>query len=167
MEIKIEGKLNSSATEALADHAKALYDKPSTRVGIVELRSDYNVAPNPGSEKKAAVVCRINLLEIATADQEEDVRRAMQALYLHRTARGTLDDAGQLEFSEDTVRLLGSMLHERETVRLSAGLRHWAREMDRIANSSILTPGEFRHEFDRVHDGLNALLHPARVPDDE
>ena len=39
--------------------------------------------------------------------------------------------------------------------------------MTRVVNSSILTDGEIRHEVDRIQQGLMAVLHPARVTDDE
>lgn len=167
-DIKIDGKLTTGAGEAIGEHARALYDRlGSTRVGIVELRSAHRLTPGPGEDKKPVVGLRIAALEIATKDQEDDVRRAQRALYLQRTARGTLNEDGQLELSQGTVQLLGESLTYTEAARLRAGLEHWTGEMTRVVNSSILTDGEIRHEVDRIQQGLMAVLHPARVTDDE
>lgn len=168
-EIKIEGKLTSGAGEALADHARALYDGlGKTRLGIVELRSAHRVTPGPGEEKKPTVALRIAALEIANADQERYVREAQKALYLARTARGTLNDDGQIEISEDTIRLLGDSLAYEEAARLRAGLERWTTEMAKVASTPTLLDGEIRHEVERIKKGLQAVLHPARqTADDE
>lgn len=167
-DIKIEGKLTSAASQALGLHAQALYDTPgATRLAIVEIKAAWNETPAPDEAKKPAVHARIVGMEIGTDEQEDDLRRAQRALYRLRTARGTLDESDQLEVIPDTaLGLLGEMLHEREAVRLRAGLRRWLTEMHRVAATSDLTPGKVRQEYERIHDGLEALLHPARVPDD-
>lgn len=162
-EIKIEGKLPSGAGEALADHARALYDGlGKTRMGIVELRAAHRLTPGPGEDKKPTVTLRVAGLEIANAEQERYIRDAQKALHLARTARGTLTEAGQIEISEDTVRLLGDSLAYEEAARLRAGLERWTTEMARVAATPTLLDGEIRHEVERIKKGLQAVLHPAR-----
>lgn len=167
-EIKIEGKLPAGAGEAIGEHAQRLYDKlGATRVGIVELRAAHRVTPGPGEDKKPTVSLRIAALEIANSDQEEHIRNAQRALYLGRTARGTLTDDGQIELAEDSLRLLGDTLFDVEAARLRAGLERWTTEMARVASTPTLLDGEIRHQVDRIRKGLQALLHPARVADDD
>lgn len=168
-EIKIEGKLPSGADEAIGEHARPLYDRlGSTRVGIVEFRSAHRLTPGPGEDKKPTVGLRIAALEIANRDQEELIREAQKALYLARTARGTLNEDGQIQFSEDTLRLLGDSLSYTEAARLRAGLERWTTEMARVAATPTLLDGEIRHEVERIKKGLQAVLHPAReTADDE
>lgn len=167
-DIKLAGKLTATASAALGEYARAMYDHPGlTLMGIVELKATKKLEVAPDEADSPAVHARILGLEIANDDQEDDLRRAQKALYAQRTARGTLDESDQLEIVPDTLRLLGEMLHDREAVRLRAGLARWLVEMQKVANSPILTPAEVRHEFDRIHNGLEALLHPARVTDDE
>lgn len=165
-EIKIQGTLPSSASEALGDHARALYDSlGKTRVGIVELRAAHRLTPGPGEDKKPTVTLRIAALEMANKDQEEYVRKAQEALFLARTARGTLTEDGQIELSEDSLRLLGDTLFDVEAARLRAGLERWTTEMARVAATPTLLDGEIRHQVDRIKKGLQALLNPARVAD--
>jgi hypothetical protein len=162
-DIKIQGQLTAGASEALAEHARALYDKPgSTRLGVIELRSDWNKAPAPGSETKPVVNLRIAGLEIAGRDQEGALREAQRTLYLQRTARGTLDEDGQLQLSQDTLKLTAGILADIETARLRAALNHWTLEINKVVHSAILTDGEIRHELDRIARGLTVALHPAR-----
>lgn len=162
MELKIDGKLSPTAAAALEDHAKALYLTPGARrVGIIELRRDYQTAPDPSGAKKAVVGLAIAGLEVAGPDQENAVREAQRALYLQRTARGTLDETGQIELYPETVDLLGDLLHDIELARLRAALHRWTSELDK-AKSAKHSESELRHELDRIHDGLEAALHPAR-----
>jgi hypothetical protein len=167
-DLKIDGKLTASGTEALADHAKSLYDRlGTTRMAIVELRAIERTTPAPGEDKAPGVKLRIAGLEVATKDQEDDVRRAQRALHLQRTAQGTIDEHGQIQISQDAIRLLGDVLHDREVARLRATVDYWAREARRVVNhSATLRDGEIRHEMDRVAAGLETALHPARTGED-
>jgi hypothetical protein len=167
MDIKIDGKLGAGADAALSDHAKALYDKPgSRRVGIIELRRDYGLAPDPSGSKKAVVGLAIAGLEIAGPDQEGAVREAQKTLYMQRTAKGTLDEEGQIQLTQDTVRLLGGVLNDIELARLRAAVERWTTEIHNAIHSKTLTDGEIRHELDRIHAGLTRALHPARTDDE-
>lgn len=168
-DLKIDGKLTASGTEALADHARSLYERlGTTRMAIVELRGVERLTPAPGEDKTPAVKLRIAGLEVAGPEQEEHVREAQRALYLQRTAQGTLTEQGELQVSKETLRLAGHHLHAIETARLRAALDHWTREARRVVNSSgKLRDGEIRHELDRIADGLEAALHPARLTDTE
>lgn len=162
MDLKIDGKLSATADAALADHAKALYDVPgSRRVGIIELRRDYGLAPDPSGSKKAVVGLAIARLEIAGPDQEEAVREAQRALYLQRTARGTLGEDGQIELSPNTIDDLGNLLHDIELARLRAALDRWTTELANVMDQK-LSEAELRHELDRIRDGMATALHPAR-----
>jgi hypothetical protein len=162
MELKIDGKLSPTAAAALEDHAKALYLTPGARrVGIIELRRDYNTVPDPSGAKKAVVGLAIAGLEVAGPDQENAVREAQRALYLQRTARGTLGEDDELELYPETVDLLGDLLHDIELARLRAAMHRWTTELGNLKGQK-LNEGELRHELDRVHEGMEAALHPAR-----
>jgi hypothetical protein len=163
MELKIDGKLSPTAAAALEDHAKTLYLTPGARrVGIIELRRDYNTVPDPSGAKKAVVGLAIAGLEIANSPaQENSVREAQRALYLQRTARGTLQEDGQIELYPETIDLLGELLNDLELARLRAALHRWTTELGNLKGQK-LTETELRHELDRIHDGMEAALHPAR-----
>jgi hypothetical protein len=110
------------------------------------------------------VKVRIVGLELPNREQEGAVREAQRFLHLQRTARGTLDDDGQLELSDSTLRLTGGMLANLETARLRAGLEHWREYARRLVHGPELTVTEVRHEMQALAEGLTAILDTARRP---
>lgn len=165
--VKLNGKPSASASEAVERYADKLYNDNTARiVGVIELKHSVKHTPAPDSEKDKAVELQITGLEIASPEQAEDLRKAMRALYLARTADGTLDIDGELEASRTTLRLLEGSLIDSEFVRLRVGLSHWhdrAREVFRTPN---LSADELRLELDRIADGMRRVLDPG-VDSDE
>lgn len=158
-EVKLEGKVGGQAGAALEPHARSLYDRPGVRmVAVIELAHTERTQPAPDSEKQASVKLRITGMEIPAKEQEGVIREAMRALYLQRTANGTLDESGELELSKETIRLTAGMLTELETARLRAGLQHWYGYARRAVNTPNVTATEALHELKAIADGLNALL---------
>ncbi|MGH3382669.1 MAG: hypothetical protein ACRDP6_48870 [Actinoallomurus sp.] len=167
-DVKLDSKLTTSSGDALADHATSLYNRLGTsRIGIVELAAVERTTPAPAEDKAPGVKLRIVGLEVANADQENAVREAQRALYLQRTARGTLSEENELEVSKDTLRLAGRHLHAIETARLRAGLEYWNSRAQKVVNSSGLLEGEVRRELKLIADGLNQVLHPGRPVDED
>lgn len=162
-QLKFDARVSASAQEALEAHVRPMYDQPgSRRMAIVEFAHIERMEPAPGTEKEPQVKVRIIGLEVPNKDQEHAVRDAQRFLHLQRTARGTLDDEGQLELSESTLRLTGGMLAFIETARLRAGLDHWREYARRIQHGPELTVTEIRHEMQALADGLTAVLNTAR-----
>ncbi|WP_435600799.1 hypothetical protein [Streptomyces sp. C10-9-1] len=165
-QMKFDAKVSASAQEALEQHVRPMYDNPGgRRLAIVEFAHTERTQPAPGSEKEPVVKVRITGLEIPHADQEGYVREAQRYLHLQRTARGTLDDDGQLELDEGTLRLTGGQLAYIETARLRAGLAHWAQYARRVLHAPGLTATEMQHELKAISDGLRSTLDGA-LPDD-
>lgn len=162
-DLKITGKPTSGAMEALAPHVQALYDKPGRRVmAIVELTHAERLQPASASDKNPSVTVKITGCEVPNAEQEGAVREAQRALYLHRTARGTLDEAGMLDLDESTLRQTAGLLGAIETARLRAGLAHWNAYARKVVSSSAqLTQTEMAHELTAIADGLQAVLQTA------
>lgn len=167
--LKIEGKPAAAASEALEPHVRRLYDRPGLRLMVVgELEHVERTQPAPGSDKTASVKVKFTHIEVAGADQEGYIREALRALFLQRTARGTLDDdSGQLELTPDTLRLAGGMLHAIEVARLRAGLDHWAGYARRVVHNPDLSLTEVRHELDTIAEGLTLTLSGARPDGDD
>lgn len=158
--IKLDSRIGSAAGAALEPHVPSWYRKPGVRaVGIVELAHVERVQPAPDSDKEASVKMRITHLEIPTVEQEDVIREAQRALYLQRTATGTLTDTGEIELAEQTLRLTGGQLHAIESARLRAALTHWASYAERANWDDKLTITQVRHELDTIAKGLNAALH--------
>ncbi|GAB2714787.1 hypothetical protein [Streptomyces bullii] len=165
-QLKFDAKVSASAQEALEPHIRPVYDVPaSRRLFIGEFAAIERTEPAPGTEKEASVKVRITHLELPNEAQEGYVREALRFLHLQRTARGTLDDEGQLELDESTLRLTGGQLAYLETARLRAGLNHWASYARRVLHTPNLTVSEVLHELKTVADGLTAALDGARGDD--
>jgi hypothetical protein len=158
IQLKIISKVGAAAEAALEPHIPRLYATEGLRmVAIVELKQDDKNSPSADSDTARWVKAKITHLEVPGEEQEGIIREAMRALYLQRTARGTLTEDGHIELSEETLRLTAGMLHAVETARLRAGLDHWAGYMRRLMRSGDLTLTEMRHELDTVADGLTTL----------
>lgn len=161
-QLKFDSKVSASAQEALEPHIRPVYATPaSRRLFIGEFAAIERMEPAPGTEKEPSVRVRIVSLELPNETQEGYVREALRFLHLQRTARGTLDDDGQLELDQDTIRLTGGQLAYLETARLRAGLHHWASYARRVLHTSNLTVSEVMHELKTISDGLSAALDGA------
>ncbi|MBB2914897.1 hypothetical protein FHS43_006209 [Streptosporangium becharense] len=158
--LKFDSKLGAAASAALEEHIRPIYDKPGcSRLAIIEFRHIERTQPAPDADKDPSVKVRISHCEIPGRDQEGYIREAQRALYLQRTASGTLDDDGQLQLTQSTLKHIGGLLHEVEVARLRAGLRHWVDYAARVNSNASLTISEMHHELDTVAQGLAALLH--------
>ncbi|WP_137991218.1 hypothetical protein [Streptomyces vilmorinianum] len=166
--LRFDAKVSASAQEALEAHTRPVYDNPGARrLFIGEFAHTERTQPAPGSEKEPTAKVRITSLEIPNHEQEGYVREALRFLHLQRTARGTLDDDGQLELDEHTLRLTGGQLSYIETARLRAALSHWSSYARRVLHASNLTVSEIQHELRTISDGLTAALNGARDDSEE
>lgn len=156
---KIESKLASAAASGLEPYIQPLYTTPGKRViGVVELRHTERTEVAADEDKEQSVKLRISHLEIARPEQEETLRQALRALYLHRTASGTLTEEGELELSDQALRIVGESLHALEAARLRAAVQYWQGQARRVLSLPDLTVTEIRHELDTIADGLAAAL---------
>jgi hypothetical protein len=166
--IKIAGKPAASASDAIESYADKLYrDKALRVVAIVEFKHAGINEPAPDEGKDRSVEIRISGLEVASPAQEDDLRKAMRALYLARTAEGTLDPDGEYEASKGVMSLIGERLADAEMVRLMVGVRHWAEETSKVFRTQEATVSELRHELQRITDGLRALAWPGLEDEDK
>ncbi|GAA1455426.1 hypothetical protein [Nocardiopsis tropica] len=112
-EVKIDPKLNKPMEKALAPHADDLLAAPlGTRVvAIVELAVVEHAEKGEGDDQVAHVAkIRPVLMEIATGDDAEHVRRALRALWTKRTSDGTLTGADDQERAEATLRFSADLI---------------------------------------------------------
>lgn len=157
---KLEGKTAAAAAAGLEPYISTLYANPGKRViGVVELRHAERTQPAPDEDKEPSVKLRITHLELARPEQEEALRQAQRALFLHRTASGTLDEEGELALSDQALRLVADHLHALEAARLRAAVQHWQAQARRVLSMQDLTATEVRHELDTIADGLAAVLY--------
>lgn len=165
--LKIQGTPGQAAQAALEPHIGRIYSKPGVRVmGVVELRHYERTQPAPGSEKEASVSMRVTHLEVPTTEQEDIIREVQRTLYLQRTARGTLDEDGQITLDEHSMRLAAGQLHAVDAATLRAAIQHWAEYGRRVLATTTLTETELRHELDNVLTGLTVTLNGTRPEGD-
>lgn len=161
MKLKLDTKMSTAAEDVLGQLAHQLYDKPGARlVGVVEIAHIERTQPAPDTDAEASVKVRISSLEIGREEQEHHLREAMRALYLHRTARGTITEAGDVELSDRTIELTGGVLHAVEAARLRAVARHWGEYARSVSRSNHpLVASELLHELQTIADGLDAAVY--------
>jgi hypothetical protein len=157
--LKIQGTPGAAAQSALEPHIARIYAKPGVRVlGVLELKHEERSQAAPESDKTDSVTMKITHLEIPTRDQEGVLREAMRTLYLQRTARGTLDEDGQLTLDEQSLQLAAGQLSLIDSASLRAAMNHWADYGSRVNATAKLTETELRHELGNIVDGLRAAL---------
>jgi hypothetical protein len=157
--LKIQGKPSTAAMQALAPHVARIYGRTGVRImAVIELAHTERTEPAPDAEKEPSVTMRITQLEVPNPDQEGAIREVQRALYLERTATGTLDEAGELELSKQTLKDAGGIVSHLAIARLSAGIHHWRNYVRRVSAAQELTVGELRHELDAIAEGLDSVL---------
>lgn len=142
-------------TTALLDAARAGKDKRILIVG--ELAPVERTEPVATSDKEPVLKLGLSAAEIPHADQDEAVREVMRALYLQRTATGTLDEEGQVQLTKQAVRVAGGQVAQLAAARYRAALQQWAKQA-RAAVHANLSASEMWHEMERIAAGLAAAL---------
>lgn len=167
--LKVVGNPSSGAMQALEPHIAGLYDRPGVHLmAIVEMVHVERIQPAPGADGKPTVKMKIISCEVPNEDQEGVIRTAQRALYLARTARGTLDEDGRLKLDEDTLKRTAGELLWIECARLRAGLGHWTAYAQRVAGASAqFSTTEMAHELQSVADGLASVMQQADAASDD
>ncbi|HEY0641261.1 MAG TPA: hypothetical protein VGD67_26835 [Pseudonocardiaceae bacterium] len=167
--LKIVGKPTRSARDGIEPFVAALYATPGRRlVGVIELEHIERTEPAPGADREPAVTVRMSALEVAGPEAEDHLREAQRALYLQRTARGTLDEHGDIELTQTTLERCAGQLHATEVARLRAAVQLGRTQIRRVLGITEVTVTEMRHELDRLADLLDSTLRvtdPHRTDD--
>lgn len=152
------GGLSAAALSALEPHVAGLYAAPGRRLVIVaELEHVERTQPGPNSDKEPSVAARFSACEVAAGEREAPVREAMRALYLQRTARGTLDeDSGAVELSEETIRSTAGLVHATFAAEAAVAMRRWSDYARSARSTDKATVESLRSELDRISKGLDA-----------
>lgn len=165
--VKIDSNIGGGPAAALEPHVLSLYARPGARVMVIgELAHVERTQPAPDTDGQPSVKMRLTSMEIASREQEGAVREAQRALYLQRTASGTLDDDGEIMLTESTLKLTSGLLTDIECARLRTGLAHWASYARRAVSTPNLAHSELLHELQLVSEGLFAVLSRAAVEGD-
>lgn len=159
MKLKLGSSLSASAQESLDDLISPLFSKPGMRIlAITEWAHIERTQPAPDEGKEPSVTMGVKLIEVARGEQVEHVRKALRALHVQRTARGTLDEQlGELRLNQSVVEELGDDLALRETARLRAAMKHTADTVNRLRIGQF-SEAELRKQLDKLHTILQSTL---------
>lgn len=167
MKLKLASALPSAVIESVQDLVKPLFGKPGMRVvGIVELAHVERLEVAPDEDKEPVVTVGMKMLEIAHGEQVDHLRRAANALYVQRTATGTLDEeVGAFELNKNLLEGLSDDFALRETARLRAAMNHQATILHRLKVGTF-TETDMRKQIAKLHDIVTSVLE-FREDDDE
>jgi hypothetical protein len=155
-QVKFATKPGSGAEASLEPYAASLYARNGARfAAVAELHVIERVEPAPDSEGRASVKLAVSALEIANVDQEPAVREALAALYMIRTADGTLTGEHDVELSERTLAQTGGEVTAVEASRLRLVVRHWATYAGKALDDAE-TVSALREELKTIREGLRA-----------
>lgn len=159
MKLKLASAMAANALEAVEDLIQPIYGRPGMRMlAVVELAHVERTQPAPDEDKEASVTVGVKHLEVARGDQAEALRKAMRALYVQRTARGTLDEQlDELQLSKDTLTGVGDDLALKETARLRAAMQLHADTLQRLRIGSF-TEKDLRKQLDKLHNLVTTTL---------
>lgn len=158
---KIGTTLSAQAAEVLGQHADWLYKHPGGKiVAVIELEHLERVEPAPDTERKKVVVLRPSMLEVATPDQEETLRKAASAMHLIRTAYGTLTEDGDVELGKSVLDGTVFDATAREAARLHVAVVEFAQRARQAFLAPNLTVTELRHELEALATGLRQAADP-------
>jgi hypothetical protein len=167
---KIDTKTSTQVADVLDPHIDALMahlraGKVDTLHIVGTLVPSERTEPTPGAEKEASVKLRLVSAEIPDPDQVETVREVQRALWLVRTATGTITEDGDIRLAKQTLQHAGRDASHIAAARLRAGVDQWAKEA-RKATTSQLSASEMWIEMERLADGLDTLLGRGPSRDD-
>lgn len=163
--LKIASAYPVGVGDALAPYAQALMSAARAgkdrRIMLVgELAPAERTEPAVGQDKEPVLKLELASAEVPTPDQEPLMRDVQRALYLQRTAAGTLDEEGQVVLDKQTLDAAGGHVSHVAAARLRAGVDVWAKQA-RAAVHGNLSASEMWHEMERISEGLYALLEVA------
>jgi hypothetical protein len=162
--VKLNSKLATYASDALTAHVPSLYSNLGKRiVGVVELAAVERTQAAPDEDKEASVTLQIKHLEVASVDQEDNIRHALRALHTQRTAYGTITEAGDIELSETTLSRCAGEVNAVEAARLHIAIDRWHDYARQALANSKLTGTELRRELTTIADALHATIYPPTI----
>ena len=163
--LKLDGTPGSGALAALEVHVPGIYADPGRKfVALVEFAHIERVQPAPDADKEPSVKVKMIGCEIPVGEQVDAVRSAQRALYLRRTAQGTLTEQLDVEMTERTLERLGGELAYVDAVRLAAGVNAFRRYAEDACTRAKPTMGELKADLQALRDGLRALERGVEQP---
>lgn len=162
--MKFDYRLTGQVTEALAPHLERIYrDKDSEFLAVVNFkhseRHEYSE-----EEKDSWVKCRCIGIEIGNpGEQERQLREVQRALYLQRTASGTLAERDELTLAKQTLKSAQGLMSGSEVARLTAYLRALRDAVHDLREDTSLDEKGLREELEHIEDRMSKALAGAQL----
>ncbi len=161
MKLSIKG-MASAASDGLEGHVRRIFDNQSARVVFVgELEHVQRVEPGPASTVEPSVSVRLSRLEVPSHAQQEPIRELLQALYLIRTAPGTLDEASgavSLDGAAAKVSEAVSVTYVSEALDARVVLRHVHTALADMFSPGQMDVTKLRRRAKKIHTALGRFL---------
>lgn len=157
-QMKFLYKLTGQPAEAVAGVVDRIYGNPgSSFMAVVEFKRKRAVEDEEDGQDNS-VLCRVAGLEVGSqGSQENTLREIQRALYLARTAEGTIGANDDIQLARQTVELASGLVQGEEIARLSAGLDHWAGVARDLASNTGLREMDIRKQLGELAAGLAAV----------
>lgn len=147
------GLVGGDRTASLDRYAARLFDNPGMAVmAVVELRHVDRIEPAEGvSDKDPQVRLRIEALEVAPPGGPEDTLREVErALYVARTAGGTLGSEDDVKLAEQTMANAAGLMSGHEVARLRVILDWLIDRVGPVVGNDKLRPADIRRQVDEL-----------------
>lgn len=147
------GLVGGDRTASIDRYAERLYENPGMAImAVVELRHVDRVTPAEGvSEKDPRVNLRIEALEVAPAGGPEDTLREVErALYVARTAGGTLGADDDVRLAEQTMANATGLMTGHELARLRVILDWVIDRVGPVVGNDKLRPADIRRQVEEL-----------------
>lgn len=162
-QMKFSYQLGQAAAEAVSEIVDHVYaTKGSTFMAVVEfVRKKTLEEEDP--DKENTVWVGVGALAIGAGEQANLLREVQRALYLQRTARGTLDQANELRLAKQTLKDAQGLVSGEEVARLSAWIRLIRDELAAVTADETLDARALRKAADAVVDRASAALRGTQI----
>lgn len=157
--IVLDGRMKGQSSEALDRLAEYLYENPGTKLmGITEFGVSFCGEPGPDVQGDRLVRLRLVGCEVGAGDQEHTLRTAQRALWLQRSATGTLTEEGDLQYSQAVLDSLDDHIDASEAVRLRVAMDWLTGKVSELARNNRHDDGHLRREMKKVADVARRAL---------
>lgn len=157
--MKLDYRLTGTVTEALAAHVERIYRDPGAAfLAVVEFRHTER-HEFADEDKDSFVKARAVGIEVGNpGEQERQLREVQRALYLQRTASGTLAERDELTLAKQTLKHAQGLMSGAEVARLVAYLRALRDAVHALRENASLDEKALREELEHIEDRMSAAL---------
>lgn len=153
----IKTKINSGLagggrSDSLDAIAARINERPVPIMAVLELVPEERVVPlDAAAEKDATLKYGFGPVEVALTPEIEGVLRDVhRAMFITRTANGTLTTEDEVKLSEQTLTLAADLMASHEAARVRVVLDWLLNTVDKVLGNDKLRPADVKLEIGRA-----------------